>query len=207
MPAYIRTTKKDTPKIPGWISQYYRTDSLTCIKPAYQDGLNRPSFFPLPDINPGCKADPLTSINRENESFRSFSENNMQPGKPYLNMIKNTYVTEEERDKYAIEDKNLPIEVRPPAPVPNIFRQENNIPFKTMSVMQSPVTSVKDSKLKKIKLKVNENVALTGLQERNNTHNEGMNKKIGGCKGTMYGCCDDGVTEKNKSGSNCPKLS
>ena len=31
-------------------------------------------------------------------------------------------------------------------------------------------------------------------------------KKVGGCKGTRYGCCSDGVTAKNKSGSNCPKM-
>jgi len=27
---------------------------------------------------------------------------------------------------------------------------------------------------------------------------------IGGCSGTRYGCCTDGVTSKNEDGSNCP---
>jgi len=29
-------------------------------------------------------------------------------------------------------------------------------------------------------------------------------KLIGGCDGTRWGCCGDGVTTSNKTGSNCP---
>ena len=31
-------------------------------------------------------------------------------------------------------------------------------------------------------------------------------KNIGGCKGTEFGCCSDGVTPKNKFGSNCHSI-
>ena len=30
-----------------------------------------------------------------------------------------------------------------------------------------------------------------------------IKSKLGGCKGTRYGCCPDGITSKNKHGTNC----
>ncbi len=33
-----------------------------------------------------------------------------------------------------------------------------------------------------------------------------MSQLIGGCGGTQYGCCADGVTSKNPDGSNCPPI-
>lgn len=30
-----------------------------------------------------------------------------------------------------------------------------------------------------------------------------LKPKLGGCKGTRYGCCPDGTTSRNKHGTNC----
>jgi uncharacterized surface protein with fasciclin (FAS1) repeats len=37
-----------------------------------------------------------------------------------------------------------------------------------------------------------------------NCHN--FPENIGGCEGTQYGCCPDGITSSNSDGSNCPSL-
>ena len=40
------------------------------------------------------------------------------------------------------------------------------------------------------------------IQDMLDTQND--NGLLGGCAGTRYGCCPDGVTARNETGSNCP---
>ena len=40
--------------------------------------------------------------------------------------------------------------------------------------------------------------------EANSNGNNGEDNLLGGCAGTRYGCCQDGITSSNSDGSNCP---
>lgn len=204
MPAYISSTQHNKKNIAGYIQQYYSSDRTNCITPSYQDGLNRPSFFPLVGKNPGCKNDPLSRIELENKTNRYFLPD-VYNDRPSSNSSKLNYITIEPDNKYDTVKEGTPMEVRELA-IPNVFRTENLISYNMTNVSQDSVPVAK--KLKNT-VKVDSSIATLGLQERNKSmieENPANPKKVGGCKGTRFGCCSDGVTAKNKSGSNCPKM-
>ena len=204
MPAYISSTQHSKKNIAGYIQQYYSSDKTNCITPLYQDGLNRPSFFPLVGKNPGCKNDPLTRIELENKTNRYFLTD-VYNDRPSSDLSKLNYITIEPDNKYDKKKEATPMEVRELV-VPSVFRQENAILYNMTNVVEDSVPVVK--KLKNT-VKVDSSIATLGLQERNKSMivgNPANPKKVGECKGTRYGCCSDGVTAKDKSGSNCPKM-
>ena len=204
MPAYISSTQHNKKNIAGYIQQYYSSDKTHCITPLYQDGLNRPSFFPLVGKNPGCKNDPLTRIQLENQTNRYFMTD-VYNDRPLSNLSKHSYITIEPESKYDMKKEATPMEVRELV-VPYVFRQENALVYNETNVMPKPIPTIDKKKLKNT-VKVDSSIATLGLQERNKLtiqENPANPPKLGGCKATQYGCCPDGVTAKNKSGSNCP---
>tara|TARA_B100001027_G_scaffold213830_3_gene185084 strand:+ start:660 stop:1286 length:627 start_codon:yes stop_codon:yes gene_type:complete len=208
MPSYITSSQHNNPKVAGFIKQYFTPHAESCITPLKKDWGFRPSAFSLVGKGPSCKNDPLTYIELENSTYRSFDKSTeTMTEKPYSMMGKHNYVTVGETNKYEKKEEGTPMEIRPLV-TPNVFKKENMISYNVSGMSEAKILPPK--KLKN-NIKVNSNVAMAGMQERNKLNmeqNPSMAPKVGDCKQTKFGCCNDGVTAKeDDSGSNCPKLS
>lgn len=174
------------------------------------DSMNRPVLASTMKLSQAYCTDPLEAINRETESVRGgmpfLSQKDLSS--PYTKHGKGKYISETIQDVANTVEKQQYTAIRHLKPS-SLIKVPINLPF---SKEGAPVSTLTPNRVitnteSRGKIDSPANVLFRGQQTRNQMMVETQKnkaEKVGGCKGTRYGCCPDGITSKmNESGSNC----